>query len=232
MKLAEDLRFTPGPDSPLWLTALGDADQYSEKRLEREAEERIYSDFLDHKSQLGGMSGFDPLWMPSTLFDFQQYLVDWAIRKGRAELMTDCGTGKTPMQLTWAQNVVERSNKPVLVITPLAVGAQTIREGEKFGIECRRNAGDWVGIHITNYERLNHFDPQSFAGVVLDESSILKSFDGVRRSEITEFMRTREYRLLCTATAAPNDYIELGTSSEALGELGHLDMLNRFFKND
>ena len=235
MDIKQDPRFTPGPDSPAWLAAMGDADMAAESYLAKLESSVEYSSFLDHKSQLGGMSGFDPLWMPTMLFDFQQYLVDWALRKGRAELMTDCGTGKTPMQLTWAQNVVEHTNKPVLVITPLAVGAQTIREGEKFGIQCTA-AAKWdkssASIVVTNYERLHYFDPQDFAGVVLDESSILKSFDGVRRSEITEFMRTRQYRLLCTATAAPNDYIELGTSAEALGELGHTDMLMRFFKND
>ena len=217
--------------SDLMGAAMRDADEYMERKLEREE----YSGFLEQKTQLGGQFGFKPLWMPPSLFDFQEFLCDWAITKGRAELMTDCGTGKTPMQLTWAQNVLQHTNKPVLVITPLAVGAQTVREGEKFGIECKRTGDGTVHpgvINVTNYERLHHFDPQDFAGVVLDESSILKSFDGKRRGEITEFMRTRPYRLLCTATAAPNDYIELGTSSEALGELGHLDMLNRFFKND
>lgn len=231
MSVLDDPKLTPGPDSPLWLTAMGDADKAAERHLEAIE----YSAFLEQKTQLGGQFGFKPLWMPKNLFDFQEFLCDWAIRKGRAELMTDCGTGKTPMQLTWAQNVVQHTNKPVLVITPLAVGAQTIREGEKFGIECKRAADGKVHpgvINVINYERLHHFDPQDFAGVVLDESSILKSFDGKRCGEITEFMRTREFRLLCTATAAPNDYIELGTSSEALGELGYLDMLNRFFKND
>lgn len=193
-----------------------------------------YSDFLDSKTQLGGKSGFDPLWIPDFLFDFQKSLVEWAILKGKAAIFADCGLGKTPMQLVWAENVVRKSNKPVLVLTPLAVGSQTIREGEKFGIECRKpvDGKPWNGINVINYERLHHFNPDDFSGVVLDESSILKSFDGVRRSEITEFMRMRPYRLLCTATAAPNDYIELGTSSEALGELGYTDMLTRFFKND
>jgi hypothetical protein len=195
-----------------------------------------YPTFLDRKAQLGGRNGFSPVWMPGFLFDFQIYLVDWALWKGRGAQFTDCGTGKTPMQLVWAENIVRKENARVLIITPLAVSHQTIREAEKFGIEAHRshdgNLKNGAGIEVTNYEQLHHFNPQDFAGVVLDESSILKSFDGKRRSEITEFMRTRPYRLLCTATAAPNDYIELGTSSEALGELGHLDMLNRFFKND
>jgi hypothetical protein len=195
---------------------------------------REYSAFLDRKSQLGGFSGFDPLWMPGFLFDFQQDLVDWSIRKGKAAIFADCGLGKTPMQLVWADNVVRKTGKRVLIITPLAVGAQTIREAEKFNIEARKAVDGYLhpGINVTNYERLHYFNPEDFSGVVLDESSILKSFDGKRRSEITEFMRTRPYRLLCTATAAPNDYIELGTSSEALGQLGHTDMLGRFFKND
>jgi hypothetical protein len=121
-----------------------------------------------------------------------------------------------------------------LVLTPLAVSTQTIREGEKFSIESKRSHDGSVAskITITNYERLHLFNWKDYAGVVCDESSILKSFNGQRRSEITEFMRKIPYRLLCTATAAPNDYIELGTSSEALGYLGHMDMLNRFFKND
>jgi hypothetical protein len=172
--------------------------------------------------------------MPSDLFDFQQSLVEWAVRRGRAAIFADCGLGKTAMQLTWAQNVAQHADQPVLILTPLAVAAQTIREGEKFGIECARSSDGAINsrIVITNYERLEHFSPSDFAGVVCDESSILKSFDGARRGQITEFMRKVPYRLLATATAAPNDFIELGTSSEALGYMGHMDMLARFFKND
>ena len=193
-----------------------------------------YATFLDRKRQTDTYDGFDPLWMPDFLFDFQRALTEWAIQKGRAAIFADCGMGKTPMQLVWAENVARHTNRPVMVLTPLAVGAQTVREAEKFGIECRRAAPGKPhdGINVVNYERLHHFDPSDFAGVVCDESSILKSFDGARRQAITEFMRKLRYRLLCTATAAPNDYFELGTSSEALGYLGHMDMLNRFFKND
>lgn len=228
---AIDPRFTPTDESPCWLAALGEADKYAEEWLERQDG---YRSFLNRKAQLGGFSGFDPVWMPSFLFDFQQALLDWSLRKGKDAIFADCGLGKTPMQLVWAENIVRKTGGNVLVITPLAVGAQTIREGAKFGIECH-NARDGkvrAGINVVNYERLHLFDSSDFAGVVLDESSILKSFDGARKSEITEFMRTRPYRLLCTATASPNDYIELGTSSEALGELGYTDMLMRFFKND
>lgn len=193
-----------------------------------------YAEFLDRKTHAGAEHGFEPVWMPSQLFDFQRALVEWAIRKGRAAIFADCGLGKTAMQLTWAENVARHTGKPVLILTPLAVAAQTIREGEKFGIECHRSPdGAILGrIVITNYERLEHFNPADFAGVVCDESSILKSFDGARRNEITNFMRKVPYRLLATATAAPNDFIELGTSSEALGYMGHMDMLARFFKND
>ena len=193
-----------------------------------------YQDFLNQKTHEGALHGFDPVWMPPQLFDFQVALVTWAVQKGRAAIFADCGLGKTAMQLTWAENVVRHTDKPVLILTPLAVAAQTIREGEKFGIECHRSSDGTVPgrIVITNYERLEHFNPADFAGVVCDESSILKSFDGARRNEITDFMRKVPYRLLATATAAPNDFIELGTSSEALGYMGHMDMLSRFFKND
>ncbi len=192
-----------------------------------------YTAFLDAKAQAGTGAGFAPVWLPDSLFDFQRALVEWAIRQGRAAIFADCGLGKTLMQLVWAENVVRHTNQPVLILTPLAVAQQTVREAEKFGIECQRSLTGEVGrgITITNYERLHYFAPEDFGGVVCDESSILKSFDGVRRAQITEFMRRLPYRLLCTATAAPNDYTELGTSSEALGYLGHMDMLNRFFVN-
>jgi DNA modification methylase len=193
-----------------------------------------YVQFIERKTQLGSMDGFEPLWMPSFLFDFQQPLVEWALRKGRALLAQDCGLGKTPQSLVWGENVVRKTNKPVLYLTPLAVSFQTIQEAEKFGIEAHRSKDGTVypGINVTNYERLHYFNPHDFAGVICGESSILKNFDGAYKSEITEFMRKLRYRLCETATAAPNDYIELGTTSEALGELGYMDMLSRFFKND
>jgi len=193
-----------------------------------------YRQFLDAKVHEGADSGFEPTFMPAELFDFQQSMVDYAVSKGRAALFEDCGLGKTVQFLTWAQNVVEHTNRPVLVAAPLAVAAQIVREAAKFDIEASRSSDGSVAskIVVTNYERLATFNPADFAGVVCDESSILKSFDGARKAEITEFMRKVPYRLLATATAAPNDYIELGTSSEALGYLGYMDMLNRFFRND
>jgi hypothetical protein len=192
-----------------------------------------YQEFLERKSQLGGNHGFEPLFMPDYLFDFQKYLVEWSIRKGRGAIFADCGMGKTPMQLVWAENICRHTGGKVLILTPLAVSQQTIREGQKFGIEViRSDEGKSHRITVTNYERLHYFNPGDFVGAVCDESSILKSYDGKLKARITTFMRKMKYRFLYTATAAPNDYIELGTSSEALGYLGHMDMLNRFFKND
>jgi hypothetical protein len=188
-----------------------------------------YRKFLATKMQDDSYSGFDPIWMPSFLFDFQRALVDWALRKGKAAIFADCGLGKTPMQLVWAENVVLKTGRPVLILTPLAVGPQTVAEGEKFGIEAKRSRDGKHsgGIVVTNYEKLHLFDSADFAGVVCDESSILKHFSGATQKAVTRFMLKIPYRLLCTATAAPNDYIELGTSSEALGELGYTDMLSR-----
>lgn len=192
-----------------------------------------YRAFLDQKRQIDTADGFEPIAMPSNLFPFQEALTEWAIRKGRAALWADCGLGKTAMQLTWADNVVRHTNGRVLLLTPLAVGAQTLSEAAKFGIHAvRSHQGELptaAGIIVANYERLHHFSPSDFVGLVCDESSILKHFSGATQKAVTRFTAKLRYRLLCTATAAPNDYIELGTSSEALGYLGHSDMLNRFF---
>lgn len=192
-----------------------------------------YGAFIHRKLHEGADSGFDPLWLTDSLFDFQSALVTWALRKGRAAIFADTGLGKTLMEVTWAHNVHAFTNKPVLILTPLAVAEQTVREAEKFGMDCyRSHNGTAKGITVTNYEQLHKFTADDFAGVVCDESSILKNFDGARKTAITDFMRKVPYRLLATATAAPNDYTELGTSSEALGFLGYMDMLGRFFKND
>ena len=193
-----------------------------------------YQEFLSDRENVGSNHGFEPSFMPDSLFDFQKFLVEWSVKKGRAAIFADCGLGKTLMELVWCENMAIHTGKPVLLLTPLAVAAQMISEGEKFGIECSRSKDGKPSsrITITNYEKLHLFSPDDFGAVACDESSILKSFDGVRRDEITRFMKKMPFRLLATATAAPNDYIELGTSSEALGYLGHMDMLNRFFKND
>jgi hypothetical protein len=192
-----------------------------------------YSDFLETKRQLGGEHGFDPLWTPDFLFDFQKSLVEWSIRKGRGAIFADCGLGKTPMQLVWAENVIRRTKGRVLILTPLAVGAQTLKEGAKFGIACERSRDGTLGdapITVANYEALHKFDPTAFTGIVCDESSILKHFSGATQKAATRFMSKIPHRLLCTATAAPNDWAELGTSSEAIGDLGYTDMLSRFFR--
>lgn len=193
-----------------------------------------YQDFLAMKAQLDGDHGFEPLWVPEFLFPFQANLVEWSLRKGRSALFEDCGLGKTVQYLVWAENVYRHTGKPVLALTPLAVSHQTVAEALKFGIEAARSLHGEIPapIVVTNYERLHHFDPAKFGGVVCDESSCIKNFDAQRTGAITEFMRRLPHRLLCTATAAPNDYVELGTSSEALGNLGHVDMLSKFFKTN
>jgi hypothetical protein len=195
-----------------------------------------YEEFLSGKAKHGSDSGFDPVWMPDCAFDFQRSLIEWSVRKGRAAIFADCGLGKSLMSLAWAENVVRKTNKPVLLLAPLAVSQQFVGEGSKFGIDVRRqrdHGGTYgANVLVTNYEQLHHFSPTDFAGLVCDESSILKNFDGKIKGEVTEFARQIPYRLCCTATAAPNDFHELGTTSEALGYLGHRDMLTMFFKED
>jgi hypothetical protein len=193
-----------------------------------------YAEFLDRKAQLEGNHGFEPVSMPSFLFDFQAELVEWALRKGRAAVFADCGLGKTAVELVWADNIVRKTAGNVLLLTPLAVTHQIAADAQKFGIDAQVSRDGKVhrGITITNYEKLHLFNAGDFVGVACDESSILKSYNGATRQAITTFARKLKYRLLATATAAPNDFTELGTSSEALGHLGHMDMLNRFFKND
>ena len=193
-----------------------------------------YEQFLADRAQLANAGGFEPTDLPGHLFDYQRELVEWAVRQGRGALFADCGLGKTPMSLAWADQIHNRTGRPVLFLTPLAVGFQIVTEAQKFGHDAALSRDGQIGapIVVTNYEQLGKFDPYEFAGVVCDESSAIKSFKGTRRAEVTEFMRLIQYRLLGTATAAPNDYIELGTSSEALGHLGYMDMLTRFFIND
>ncbi len=191
-----------------------------------------YNTFLKSRAQYGSNDGFNPLWIPDFLFDFQRALCEFALLKGRSAIFADCGLGKTPIELVWAQNVFQKTQRPVLILTPLAVSHQFVREGTKFGIEVHKADKPKTPITVANYERLHYFNPSDFSGVVCDESSILKNFGGTTRKAITEFLRQVPFRLLATATAAPNDYIEFGTSSEALGQLGYMDMLARFFKHD
>jgi hypothetical protein len=197
--------------------------------------ESAYIDFLKSKHVRHAKTGFDvPLEaLNAKAFDWQKMVVRWALRTGRALLSEDCGLGKSLQSLMWAEAVVNKTGGKVLLLCPLAVQRQFAREAEKFGIKVTRSHDGTAhhGITVTNYEQLHRFEPSDFGGVVCDESSILKSFDGVTKAAVTEFMRTVQYRLLATATAAPNDWTELGTSSEALGDLGHMDMLSRFFIN-
>lgn len=193
-----------------------------------------YQSFLDAKAQAAERFGFRPRALPSQLFDFQAFLTDWLVRQGRGAAFADCGLGKTMIEAAWGEQVVIEMNGAVLILAPLLVVDQIIREAAKIGIEIRQARPGAIssGIWATNYEKLHLFDAGDFAGVICDESAILKSFDGVRRKQITDFMRRLRYRLLATATPSPNEYTELGTSSEALGYLGHMDMLTRFFKNE
>ncbi len=193
-----------------------------------------YKDFLSRKAQRSDAAGFEPHHLPDHLFGFQRSLTEWAIRQGRTAIFADCGLGKSPMELAWAENVHRHTGKPVLLLTPLAVGFRIVSEAQKFGHDAARsrNGKPTAPITVTNYEQASKYNPRDFGGIVCDESSAIKAFDGTTRAVVTELMRETPYRLLGTATAAPNDYLELGTSSEALGELGYMDMLGRFFVND
>ena len=194
-----------------------------------------YQRFLEAKKHSIGNSGFDPTYFPEIAFDFQKYIIEKAVQKGRMAVFADTGLGKTLIQLSIAKNIVQHTNKKVLILTPLAVAFQFIKEAEKLGIEGVEYSKD--GSHskkiiICNYERLHYFDSKDFEGVILDESSILKNFDGKIKGQVTAFVKKIPYRFLSTATPSPNDFIELGTSSEALGYMGYMDMLGKFFKNN
>lgn len=194
-----------------------------------------YIDFLEKKRHMSGNLGISDVWLPDNMFDYQKYITERAVKKGRCALFVDTGLGKTLIELCIAYNYLRAKNKPVLIITPLAVAFQFISEAEKFGIndvEYSKN-GKYTGkIVITNYERLHHFTASDFDCVILDESSILKNFDGAIKTQVTGFLKKVKYRFLGTATPSPNDFIELGTSSEALGDLGYMDMLTKFFTNN
>lgn len=196
---------------------------------------KTYEQFLESKRHLSQNFGIPVKWMPKGLFDFQEYVVDYSVNKGRCGNFLDTGLGKTVIELTTAVNYIRHTNKPVLIITPLAVAFQFIKEGLKFDIddiEYSKDGKYTKKIVVCNYERLDKFDWKDFDCVILDESSILKNFDGAIRNQITTFIKKVKYRYLFTATPSPNDFIELGTSSEALGYLGYTDMLTRFFTNN
>ena len=194
----------------------------------------MYENFIENKTNGHAECGFKPIFMPDFMYDFQKEIPEWSLLRGRSAIFAECGLGKTPMQLVWAENILRKHNKPVLILTPLAVAQQTVREGKKFGIEVNhtRNGKIKNCINVTNYQRLHYYNPNDFIGIVNDESSILKNFAGKFRQQITTFMDVIPYRLLCTATPAPNDHMELGTSSEALGIMKRSQMLSTFFVHD
>lgn len=197
-----------------------------------------YEEFLKTKEKRAESCGFDINRDSITpyAFDYQKDIIAWACKKGKCAILTGCGSGKTLMQLEWCKAVHKQTEKPVLIIAPLSVVRQTQGEAEKFSIchvnICRKPEDVVNGINITNYEMIEHFEPQVFSGVCLDESSILKSFTGKYQQLLTEMFCKTPYRLLCTATIAPNDYTEIGTSCEFLGIMSRAEMLATYFIHD
>ena len=194
-----------------------------------------YNEFLESKRHSIGQFGFKAKFIPDIAFDFQKHVIEKSIEKGRIANFLDTGLGKTLIQLSEAYNVVLHTNKKVLILTPLAVAFQFLLEAEKIGIddiEYSKDGKHTKKIVICNYERLHYFDSSDFVCLFLDESSILKNFDGKIKNQINTFIKKLPYRFLSTATPSPNDFIELGTSSEALGYMGYMDMLGKFFKNN
>jgi hypothetical protein len=194
-----------------------------------------YAEFINAKRHTSGSFGFEPVWMPDSAFDFQQAIITKAIQKGRIGIFADTGLGKTLIQIAIAENIIRKTNGRVLILTPLAVAFQFIDEANRIGvsdIEHIRDARMSKKIVVCNYERLHLLNPDDFTCVMLDESSILKNFAGKTRDQVVAFIKRIPYRFLSTATPSPNDFIELGNSSEALGYMGYMDMLTRFFKSN
>ena len=194
-----------------------------------------YYDFLKNKLISPQSSGFEISESHGKLFDWQRGVTKWACKTGRAALFEDCGLGKTPQQLFWADEVAKQENRPVLIVAPLAVSMQTKREGAKFGVDV--NIAEYQsdiksGVNITNYEKLEHFDASKFGGVVLDESSILKAYMGKTKQQIIEMFRNTPYKLACTATPAPNDLMELLNHAEFLGVMKSSEALAVWFIAD
>jgi len=194
-----------------------------------------YADFIKNKTHTTGNFGFEPIWMPESAFDFQQHIITKALRKGRIGVFADTGLGKTLISITLAENIIRKTNKRVLILTPLAVAFQFINEAERIGVDDIEHSKDGKftkNIVVCNYERLHLLNPDDFVCVILDESGILKNFAGKTRDAIVAFIKRVPYRFFSTATPSPNDFIELGNSSEALGYMGYMDMLTKFFKNN
>jgi len=195
-----------------------------------------YNKFIESKQTFDTSTGIkNPESINPMLFDFQSDITRWALRRGRAAIFADCGLGKTPMQLEWADHVCKYTKSNVLIVAPLAVSSQTVKEGVKFGVDvnqCNDASDVESGISITNYEKLHKFNPDQFSGIVLDESSILKSYAGKYRTDLIEQWGSVQFRLACTATPAPNDFMELGNHSEFLGAMTRTEMLSMFFVHD
>lgn len=194
-----------------------------------------YSQFIASKRHLYGDFGFEADWYPEIAFQFQNHVIGKSTKKGRIGIFGDTGLGKTLIACSVAYNIVRHENKPVLILTPIAVAFQFLSECEKIGIdeiEHTKNGKFSKKIVVCNYERLHLLNPDDFCAVMLDESGILKNFDGKIRDQIVAFIKRVKYRFLLTATPSPNDFIELGNSSEALGYMGYMDMLGKFFKSN
>lgn len=193
-----------------------------------------YEKFLQSKVKQHTLSGFDidKSKLNKSLFEFQKFIVQRALKAGKYAIFADCGLGKTLMQLEWANQVSQHTNKPVLILAPLAVAGQTIEEGKKFHIEVSKYTGGNEHIQITNYEQLENIDCSIFSGVVLDESSILKNFEGATKKLIIDEFKNTPYKLACTATPSPNDPMELGNHSEFLDVMSRNEMLAMYFVHD
>lgn len=197
-----------------------------------------YEKFIENKAIAIQSVGFevDRSDLNPMLFNYQKDIVRWALMKGRACIFSDCGSGKTPMQLEWADQIVKHTDGSVIILAPLAVCEQTKREGAKFGIEVNvcESQSDVItpGINITNYEKLEKFNTSKFVAVVLDESSILKAYTGKVRTQILDAFQNTDYRLACTATPAPNDYMEFGNHAEFVGSMTRSEMLAMYFVHD
>lgn len=195
-----------------------------------------YADYLRAKMMRDPATGIaNPGELPAALFPFQADIVRWALRRGRAAVFAGTGLGKSLMALAWAKQVAEHTGKPVLILTPLAVAAQFVDEARKFNLPCEKVAAQadiGAGVYVTNYDKLAHFDLTTLGGIILDESSILKAYDGKTRSALIEGCQSVPFRLAATAAPAPNDFMELGNHAEFLGVMSYVEMLAMFFVHD
>jgi len=196
-----------------------------------------YTEYIKSKALEYDFGGIDNPSKNPVLFEWQQLLVTWALRKGRSAIFAMTGLGKTLMQLEWARQVADHTGGIVLILAPLSVAAQTVRESNKFGFKnvrlVEKQADLQPGVNVTNYHKLDRFTDLSIVdGIVIDESSILKNFEGKFKNHIIEAFEKTPFKLACTATPAPNDYMELGNHAEFLGVMSRSEMLSMFFVHD